>query len=130
MIISTIVILIVFFILSYAIIVILQQKKLSEVKTDFINNMTHEFKTPIASIESGAQLLQREDIGGRSYVLLRLSIHDYRRYMSTRTAGVSMERSLEIVHCCMEAWAATVAQASLSNGSNMMGSTSPDPGRA
>jgi len=34
---------------------------------------------------------QREDIGGRSYVLLRLSIHDYRRYMSTRTAGVSME---------------------------------------
>ena len=47
----------------YAIVIVLRQKRLSEVREDFINNMTHEFKTPIASIESGAQLLQREDIG-------------------------------------------------------------------
>ena len=48
----------------YAVVIVLRQKRLSEVREDFINNMTHEFKTPIASIESGAQLLQRADVGG------------------------------------------------------------------
>ena len=47
----------------YAVVIVLRQKRLSEVREDFINNMTHEFKTPIASIESGAQLLQREEVG-------------------------------------------------------------------
>lgn len=55
----------------YTIVLVLKQKRLSEVREDFINNMTHEFKTPIASIESGAQLLQRDGIGNDAHARKR-----------------------------------------------------------
>lgn len=42
---------------AYSIFVILNQKKLSELQRDFINNMTHEFKTPIASINIAADVI-------------------------------------------------------------------------
>lgn len=48
---------------GYALFFILQQKRRSELQTDFINNMTHEFKTPIASISLASDvLLKAEEI--------------------------------------------------------------------
>ncbi|MCO6501203.1 MAG: HAMP domain-containing histidine kinase [Vicingus serpentipes] len=57
---SVILIIIIFF--AYTINVILKQKRLSEIKNDFINNITHEFKTPISTISLSAEVLLSPNI--------------------------------------------------------------------
>jgi len=47
---------------AFSIYFILKQKKIAEMKSDFINNMTHEFKTPIATISVAADSITNQKI--------------------------------------------------------------------
>ena len=67
---SSAILLIVIIYFAYTTFVILKQKRLSEVKTDFINNITHEFKTPISTIGLSTEvLLDKKNLSDQERVL-------------------------------------------------------------
>ena len=47
---------------GYTLFAIIRQKKIGEMKTDFINNMTHEFKTPVSTIMIASEALRDDEI--------------------------------------------------------------------
>ncbi len=72
---------------------IFRQKKLSELKNDFINNMTHELKTPVSTISIAAQMMKDSDISKTPEVFRHISsvIND-----ETKRLGFLVEKVLQM----------------------------------
>ena len=60
---STIILLLMMGFFAYAIASLLRERKFAELKSDFVNNMTHEFKTPVTNINIAAEILKQKYSG-------------------------------------------------------------------
>jgi two-component system phosphate regulon sensor histidine kinase PhoR len=81
------------FCFGYTIISILKQKKVSEMKIDFINNMTHEFKTPVSTIMIASEALKDKEIAEDKSRVARLANVIYEENLRL---GSHIERVLNI----------------------------------
>lgn len=74
----------------YTIIIIIRQRKVDEIKNDFINNMTHEFKTPISTISLASQMLKDPTVSKTPNTLQHISnvIHDESKRLSYQVEKV------------------------------------------
>ncbi|RKR80645.1 two-component system phosphate regulon sensor histidine kinase PhoR [Mucilaginibacter gracilis] len=81
------------FCFGYTIYSIVKQKKISEMKTDFINNMTHEFKTPVSTIMIASEALKDVEIAGDKSRVAKLANIIYEENVRL---GSHIERVLNI----------------------------------
>jgi two-component system phosphate regulon sensor histidine kinase PhoR len=68
---STVILLLMMGFFAYAIASLLREKKFAELKSDFINNMTHEFKTPVTNIQIAGEILKNklgDQEGTKNYI--------------------------------------------------------------
>lgn len=70
---SSLLVIIISFCFAYTIHSILKQKKITELKNDFINNMTHEFKTPVTTIMLASEALKDPDVARDESRLSRMA---------------------------------------------------------
>ncbi len=96
----SIIVLLVLVFFGYTLAVILRQKRLSEIKTDFINNMTHELKTPIATIALSSEMLLRNDFSNDEEKLKRYAgiIHKENKRLETQVERVLNVAKLDKEH--------------------------------
>lgn len=75
---------------SLTMMTLFRQKKLSDMKTDFINNMTHEFKTPIATISLASEALRDPAVRGNDNRVMRFinAIHEENKRLGTQVERV------------------------------------------
>jgi len=70
---STILTVLLFLTFMLTILYLLRQKRLAGVKNDFVNNMTHELKTPISSVSLAAQMLNDDSVNTNPKILAHIS---------------------------------------------------------
>ncbi|HEY9045685.1 MAG TPA: HAMP domain-containing sensor histidine kinase [Ohtaekwangia sp.] len=91
---STIILLLMMGFFAYAIASLLRERKFAELKSDFINNMTHEFKTPVTNIRIAGEILQNkiQDQGTQVYVNILLKENErLRQKIDQVLSGASIE---------------------------------------
>ncbi|WP_460693899.1 sensor histidine kinase [Mucilaginibacter puniceus] len=97
----------------YTVKTILSQKKLAQLKDDFVNNMTHELKTPVSTISIAAEAIQNFDIGkkasGEYLEIIRYQasaltnfIDQILQSMLNYQSGLLLERNLVNVNSVIE----------------------------
>ncbi|MFI5134687.1 MAG: sensor histidine kinase [Chitinophagales bacterium] len=90
---SSIVLLIVVGFFAFSLIAIFRQKQLAEVQKDFVNNMTHEFKTPVSTILVTSRLLNKDEVQSN-----RASVSQYASLIQSEAMRLKsqVERVLQV----------------------------------
>ncbi len=108
----TILLMMILVIYVYSIYTIIQQKKYSELQRDFINNMTHEFKTPLSSILLASSYLNKQDA-----ITANEKLHNYTEIIINQSKKLNshIEKILNIAKSDESPFALEIKEVSVKN---------------